>query len=551
MQFTSPPPFAPHCDYSVNFHDCQDERFHLIIFIVSVAFHLVAIAVGCYTTFWLNAASYPAADSLGASSRNNLHHQLHNQQQQQQQQQQPSGKPHGACLAESGEKFRLIRQPMKVSSIMWVAFLVARLVHNTVCMLELVPLLSVRLLLMSLSVCFGCCCIFIFAAGVIETVHLTMGQAFFQQKSYLHQVLQLRMPSPRAIIWSLVVLVLTTTLAHLVLIFMAGSYGQAGDWRRYRRYSHYAWAIWSVSYVAMGVLYTYYALILTIILKQLLPADACGEWKSPSSLSLEQHLRHHPSENELLSAAAANAATAASKSPDTCPSDGIGRMEFAYMADHKQYNHHHRHNSGHSWQSVSLYDRRHSIRTATGPATIIKQLDRDATAADAYSARSECLAPGELELNEKIKSIRRLRSMLFYLLFIYLFTIVSVFLWGFASNLLFTAPIFNRIAETLYVAVLVPVLALGIFYRQWQMDRSRRRQARLASIGRRPSAWSLPFPPKGDDNISLDGLDKPDAFDALDALDALDAHDDAFHPPLSDHHDDHNTPAPASFPLSF
>jgi hypothetical protein len=153
-------------------------------------------------------------------------------------------------------------------------------------------------------------------------------------------------------------------------------------------------------------------------------------------------------------------------------------------------------------------------------------------------AISLSISSNSLKVNEKIKSIHRLRGMLFYLLFVYFCAIISVFIWGFASELLFTTPIFNRIFEVLYIAVLFPALACGIFFRQWRIERGRKRHEQLSSMGRQQGLWSpLPFKPK--DSVSLNDFDQHD-----------DMIDDDLNKRLSNPHDNNST-APPSFPLAF
>ncbi|KAI8054318.1 hypothetical protein BDF22DRAFT_678478 [Syncephalis plumigaleata] len=443
----------------------------------------------------------------------------------------PPPKNNNGSSGDNADTSRMIRKPMKTTCIMWVLFLVARLVHNTLCMLDLIPLLSVRLLLMSLSICFGWYTIFVFAAGVIETVHLTIGRTFTQQKSHLHWMLQLRIPSSRGIIWFIIVLVSIATLGHLTLIFMAGGYGQAGDWSRYSRYSRYAWSIWAVCYMIVGAIYTYYALILT----QLLPTSFSSISSSSNTPDGWKSLRYHTtSESALVPISDVH------YTPKTFKDDGIGRMEFGYITNRDAIDAHLQHHNmfEDQWQFTppSYHHHHHHSRSLSNDRITTSSRTQITTKPSTIGLS---VSSSELELGTKIKSIHRLRGMLFYLLFIYICSILSVFLWGFASDLLFVVPIFNRIFETIYIAVLYPLLACGMFFQQWRIECARKRHERLSSMGRQQNRWPS-LPSKLRDDISLNGFDQHDD----------DMMDDDFNKRLSDPHDS-NSPVLPSFPLSF
>ncbi|KAI9599093.1 hypothetical protein BDF19DRAFT_430055 [Syncephalis fuscata] len=480
MRFDTAPPFAPYCDYSVNFRDCEGEQTHFIIFIVGAVLHVMFIIIGCYTAFYarLSLGVMGTQDSSRESRCN--------------------GDGGGNSDASMGDdRSRMIRQPMKLSNIMWVVFLIVRLVHITLCMLEIVPLLSVRMTFMSLSLAFGYYAIFIFAAGVIETVHLTVGRTLYQQKSYFYQPIRLRVFSSRIVIWFLATLVAATTLGHLAFMYVAGKRGQEGDWDSYTHHVQYGWAVWSVSYVIVGVLYAYYAIILTMTLQQLIPQKL--DYKTKAAHYEQSSHSHQPSSLSKLTA--------------------ITNKVRAFFRGNKtnkmSSTHSKKHGGGFTNDDSDWYpDAMYMHNNISNQISLKEPNTVEVTVA-------------QIELNERIKSIKRLRSILYYLLFVYIAGIISVFLWGFGIKALLTMPIFNRIMEILYVAI----------------ERARRHKEQLSSMGRQKKLWVLSQRPKSD------MLTNNESFFYND-YDDYDDDNKNFNRRLSDPNDIHSPVSP-SLPLSF
>ncbi|KAI8054045.1 hypothetical protein BDF22DRAFT_682718 [Syncephalis plumigaleata] len=251
MKFTLvPPPFAPHCDFTMNVTDCEDEFIHFVIFIISTIIHGALILMGIYIFTRYRDGNGGGGGMMSASN---------------------------TCCG------RFIGQPMKTMSVLLVVFLTARVVYNTLCQFDVIESFPIRALLMPWSYVFGFWGILAFASGIIETVQMTINRMpHIHSCRTTRRLLALTPPRILAQCAS-VILGLAGFVAPGLYSYVGGLHAIKGDWEGYFAYIRLGWCIWGIICFILGALYCYYAIVLTVILRKLLPSTV-----------FKNHLRNSP-----------------------------------------------------------------------------------------------------------------------------------------------------------------------------------------------------------------------------------------------------------------
>ncbi|RKP23375.1 hypothetical protein SYNPS1DRAFT_24571, partial [Syncephalis pseudoplumigaleata] len=243
MKFPVPPPYAPYCDYNINISHCNDATTYFIIYAAGTLVHLCVFFWGVYII-----TRYAAMADSETSFAGSI-----------------------------GERMRhFISQPLRPASIFSVLFLGCRIIHNTLCAYDFIPSLEARTLTSMMSMLPGFWATLLFAAGIVETVQLTIGRLppgdDDDDDPSHHRNIASHHRSTRVLaLAALVVLGVVGTILPTALSLVAGMKGKARDWTGYLRYLRIAWCTLGTVFVALGILYGYYAVVLSRLLRQLAP----------------------------------------------------------------------------------------------------------------------------------------------------------------------------------------------------------------------------------------------------------------------------------------
>ncbi|KAI9598533.1 hypothetical protein BDF19DRAFT_420162 [Syncephalis fuscata] len=239
MKFAQPPPFAPNCDFSMNVTDCRDEKIHFYIYIIGAAIHCILIFVGFYII-----ARYRQSVGDGGGGMMSASH---------------------TCCG------RFVGQPLRTMTQYLTLFLIVRLTYNTMCTFDTIKSLSIRSLIMPWSYVPGFWGITVFAAGIIETVQMTLARLPHIHSRRITRRLVALTP-PRILTQCIIIIIsCVASVAPSLFSYVGGLHGSAGDWEGYFIYIRWGWCIWGIVFSVLCILYIYYVAVLTAILRKLMP----------------------------------------------------------------------------------------------------------------------------------------------------------------------------------------------------------------------------------------------------------------------------------------
>ncbi|KAI9598540.1 hypothetical protein BDF19DRAFT_432811 [Syncephalis fuscata] len=417
MKFDHPPPYAPYCDYKINITDCRDGQSYLQIYLVGIFIHLLVFFWGAYIVI-----RYANLGDNETRFEGSL-----------------------------GDRFRqFVSQPLKPASIFSTIFVGCRVIHNTLCAFDLIPSLKMRTLSSLLSMIPGFWATLFFAAGIVETVQLTIGRLPDSNDVPNKEMFMRHAPTRVLALSSLAVLGIFGTTVPVVLSFLAGLKGEAGDWHGYFDYLKLSWCTLGMVFVALGILYAYYAVVLSKLLRQLAP--------------------------KLL------------QSNQDCQKKDWG---FSPSATTKIGN--------------DNFDHTNNIKVPEGAHTKITQVhsiviqndkpcakfaalyefafkEKKTVQSEVSLAESEALLA---ETKERSEAINRLQKALRHLIFHYCAGAIGSFLWGLGAKWLIVTPVVNKLSAIVFLAVIWPLAAGGVLWHRWQMERARiRRERRRIGLAR-------------------------------------------------------------------
>ncbi|KAI8055774.1 hypothetical protein BDF22DRAFT_741061 [Syncephalis plumigaleata] len=373
MKFSTSPPYAPYCDFSVNLRHCINERQHDIIYLAGVFTHTLAIIIGCYTLFRFR-------NSVLLSNHTSTF---------------ISGRP------------RLVARPMLLLNILSTCCIVTRLLYNTLCAFDLIPRLAVRAPLFFVSVACGYLSALLFAVGIIEMVHLTTKQLpnYYTVRTFCS--LELRILPGRLVAVFLATFVVCPIFATITLSIIAGMHGDVGDWDEYVLYRKSGWCIWGLSVLCIGMLYGYYAFILSGILRNIiLNTSGCH---GVSANSLPSPLYEQQEEEK-----------------DTKSSKLMFYLKLIYSSK--------------------------SIRKTIVPS---------------HSLSVESTQWHNSSRTDGVRSL--FRTLLFLMACFTLFAIVS-FAWGISHEVIITTPVLGDIFECVIMVFLWPALSIIVVIHRWRTE---------------------------------------------------------------------------------
>ncbi|KAI9596809.1 hypothetical protein BDF19DRAFT_436882 [Syncephalis fuscata] len=433
MKFNKPPPYYPNCDITLNFTDCQYQTMHLSLYGVGAFVHVVVIAIACYILFRPRTVNGSQLPSMGPT-------------------------------VVGGN--RLIGQPMKALCVCMACFLATRLLHNTLCAFDLMPSLAVRTAGVAMSCWVGYWGMLLFTAGIIETVQQTTGRLPGQRPSRLHARLLVRIPSRRLTLSLLAATCIIGSIVPAVLGFMGGLRGEQGDWEGHFNYVRLAWGIWGSIFVILGTFYAYYAVVLTMTLRQLMPQNQPFNSRNmPGSghrRGYNIHTAYNPNQNGESDM---NMVISQKKSNGDLYETTIGLTE---INEDEEY--------------TKAEDKKAGAKFGALYAYAMKSISKAETKSTQSVAASVDVNE---EIDERSASITRLRGVLYYLIFFYFNCAVMSYIWGFGGEWLNAHPGLGTVIEVCFLVVLWPSLAMVFFWRFWQMERARERseERRTASGG--------------------------------------------------------------------
>ncbi|KAI8054044.1 hypothetical protein BDF22DRAFT_682713 [Syncephalis plumigaleata] len=420
MKFEPSPPYAPFCDYNINITDCHDEKVYFFIYSIGAAIHFLILFWGVYIVIRygkLGDNDMPFIGSLGDRMRH------------------------------------FVSQPLRPASIFSALFIMCRLVHNTLCAFDLIPSLEGRTISNTLSMLPGFWATLFFAVGIVETVQLTVGRlpnnelSSSSSSSSHSNELATRHHSTRVVaLAALAVLGIVGTIVPTVFSVLAGLRGKIHDWIGYHFYLQISWCTLGSVFVALGVLYIYYAVILSRLLRRLTP-------KLLQSSQEPQPLY------------------------DNFSASSTTRVDNGSQLDVKPIN-----VLGKSAHIVST----NKPKDKSGPkfATLYKFAFRDKSSINS-NASFALREAQEAETKERAGAIHRLQSALRHLIVYYCAGAIGSYLWGLGAHWLIVTPIVNKLSAVVFLVIIWPLAAGSVFWHRWQMERARiRREKRRIGMTR-------------------------------------------------------------------
>ncbi|KAI8050499.1 hypothetical protein BDF22DRAFT_745371 [Syncephalis plumigaleata] len=451
MKFDTPPPYYPACDITMNFTNCEREQMHLTIYGVGAGTHLIVIFIACYILLRRRKTSTDGNSSLPGAGPNMV----------------------------GGN--RMIGQPMKSLCVCMVGFLATRLLHNTLCAFDVLPSAAIRTCTTVISCWLGYWGILLFTAGIIETVQQTTGRLPGQHAPRLHERLLVRIPSRRLTLSLLAAAGVIGTLAPAILGFMGGLRADHGDWDGHFMYVKAAWGFWGSIFVVLGAFYTYYAIVLTMTLRQLMPREQPFSSKNvPPSNNGHRRMysiqtAYHPTDAQMETDV--NFTLKQKKSNGDLYETTIS---LANVTDDsvKQEGTDYRKKSQAKFNALYAYAMKNL------PGNELKS-SQSTTALSATKDISE-------EARERNASITRLRGVLYHLIFFYFNCAFMSYVWAFGCEWLNAHYGIGTVIEVCFLLALWPSLTIVFFWRFWQMERARERsdERRSASGGTSINAMS-------------------------------------------------------------
>ncbi|KAI9590959.1 hypothetical protein BDF19DRAFT_426871 [Syncephalis fuscata] len=225
MHFDIPPPFAPGCDWAVNLTDCENELWHHGLGYAAIAIHLAVTMLGGFVLwrrryFWRRSHQHDT----------------------------PTNVSH-----------RYIARPVDGMVACFSAFLMTRTIYILICLLDVAPKLAIREPLSSLSFVCGYFGTLLFTAGVIETVSPVLANL---------QETRWQAPPYQMVLGGLGVLATTVPPITSATAWLAGQYGDRGEWSRYIFWNQITWFIWSFVMLLIAVVSACYFGALASLLRQ-------------------------------------------------------------------------------------------------------------------------------------------------------------------------------------------------------------------------------------------------------------------------------------------
>ncbi|KAI8054037.1 hypothetical protein BDF22DRAFT_682684 [Syncephalis plumigaleata] len=478
MKFNAPPPYGDACDFMVNMADCKESETYLIIYGVGAVIHLLCVFIGVNVIIRFrqkqninmnqsHASTYLEAGQYTSKSRNQR----------------------TAPAKRLLRSRRIIPRPIRVTTALALLFIITRLVHASICAFDISVSFSNRTVMLILSILPGLWALLIFAAGVVETVELTIDSMPARLACCVND-LRWSLPSRHFIILFLTVLGLGMTVASPLLAWYAGVHGSVGEWQSYFTFIRLSWCIWSSVFIVLGIMYSYYAGALTMMIRQLQAVEKAEHGQMSKQMEERQKSRLGTSKSmdgatmttPRLSSAT-ETGTITTYNNDTAVNSRSPSMQAGSespVLDNRK-------SAPPKAKFSALYRYAFQDQASANAfcdvdldGATIPENDEDDTAYDDHDNNDNDDDDDDV-INEgkPIYTLMQQRRTMYYLIFSYFTCALIALVWGNDARWIIMNRIASKVFAAAFVAALWPLAVGAVLWKSWQTERLRERKEAL------------------------------------------------------------------------